>query len=66
MQLHLSENVFNNTDTYGIRSLGELRISLSYEVVSQHNSVNYLSYFIIELSKITSKSIFVEYNLMAL
>ena len=40
MQLHLGENVFDNTDPYSIRDSGELRISLSYEVVSRHNSVN--------------------------
>ena len=40
MQLHLSENIFDNADLYGIRSLGELRISLSYEVVSRHESIN--------------------------
>ena len=40
MQLHLGENIFDNTDPYNIRGSGELRISLWYEIISQHNSVN--------------------------
>ncbi len=40
IQLHLSENVFDNTDPYNIRGSGELNISLQYEIFSQHNSIN--------------------------
>ena len=40
IQLRLTENIFDNTDPYGIRGSGELKISLWYEVISQHNSVN--------------------------
>ena len=40
IQLHLSENIFDDTDPYNIRSSGELKISLWYEVISQHSSVN--------------------------
>ena len=40
MQLRLSERVFDNIDPYNIRNSGELRISLWYEIISQHASIN--------------------------
>ena len=40
MQLRLSENIFDNTDPYNIRNSGELTVSLWYEIVSHHTSIN--------------------------